>query len=439
MRRALTLFLFLSLVAGSASAVIDPFYRNRMESGVRAFQQGNWEAAQRQLRLACFGHLDEPVALAEGLIRLAVVEAALGDEAAFRHIFSRLAELEERFSAYSSARVPETVRQQFENQAAITVTSQTLQATAGFQTIAQRADLKRLAALPPDKRRTEMASRLEAEPGSVNLLLEMVRLELADRRPQVALDWLDRLPAEAIALPPATCLRQQAASESASCERMDLDQPFCSDVPPTVVEFRLQCLIDAGRWPEAAELAADLSPELRARRRIARLERRVRKKISAGDGSATNQTPEITPTGAEIAAPTSALDAEPAPVEETVDPQELEPLRDRLAASATRGELADLRSAAEGLADRHPDSRAARLLAAEIAYLQSDWPATVGHFERVGDLRPTEAELAFYRAVALYESGDAVAAAEVLRPVADQLEHTNFVDTYLNRILAPGI
>ena len=72
------------------------------------------------------------------------------------------------------------------------------------------------------------------------------------RRPQAALDQLDRLPAETDGLPPATCLRQQAASESGTCARMDLSQPFCQDVPATVVEFRLQCLVDAGRWPEDA-------------------------------------------------------------------------------------------------------------------------------------------------------------------------------------------
>jgi hypothetical protein len=468
MKRALLTLLLLVVASGAAVAVIDPFYRNRMESGLRAFEQSNWERAAHELRIACFGHLDEPVALAEGLIRLAIVDAQRADEDSFRRIFSRLVELEEKFSAYSEARVPTTVRQRFERLAASLVPAQSLQAAEGFQAIVERAEVARLAALPPERRRAELQTKLEAEPDRTDWLLEMARLELAERRPRPALDWLERLPPAAAAVPPATCLRQQAASEAGDCGATDLARPFCQAVPPPVVEFRLECLVEAGRWPEAAVLIGGLDVELRSRRRIVRLERRIQKNVDATENAgAPDDTapmgtppPSMPPTpAAELAEPSSATASEvvsqpaaldpadlpsatalePATTTAAADSQEVERLRRRLATAATRDELTTLMAEAAALADSDPSTRNAQLLAAEVAYLLSDWPVAIRYFRLAGELRPEEAGFAFYQAVALYESGDPMAAAEVLRPVASRLERTSFVDAWIERILAPGI
>jgi hypothetical protein len=427
MRRVLICLLLLGLASGPATAAIDPFYRNRMDGGVRAFERGDWESAARQLRIACFGHLDEPPLLAAGLVRLAVVEARRGDEDAFRRIFSRLVDLEERFSAYSGANLPAALRQQFQGVAAQLVPAEILRMASGFTSVARQAEIDRIGKLPPGQRRAELEARIEAE------------------RPQAALDWLDRLPAELAGLPPASCLRQQAGTEAGDCDRMDLVQPFCQDVPANVVEFRLQCLVEAARWSEAAGLIGGLSPELRARRRVVRLERRARKNFD-GDFS----TPAVAAVGSETVAaasspappadavPTPTPPAEPAPTPQETASEEVDRLRQRLDSATTADELAELRRAAESLADGAFGSRQTHLLAAEIAYLQSDWTAAVGHFGRVGRLDASEASLAFYQAVALYETGDPAAAARVLRPVAGQLQRNEFVDAYVERILAPG-
>ena len=441
MKRALLFLLLLCVASRPTSAVIDPFYRNRMENGIRAFDQGNWEAAAHQLRIACFGHLDDPIALADGLVRLAIVDVRRGDEDSFRRSFSRLLELEERFSAYSSARISPELKQEFEALAARLVPAQTLRSTDGFEAIAERADVERLAAMPREQRRAQLETWLQAEPGRAEWIVEMAKLELEARRGQLALDWLDRLPAAAAETPPASCLRQQAASEAASCARMDLARPFCQNVPPAVVEFRLQCLVEAGRWPEAASLVSGLDPQLRERRRIVRLERRVANNFD-GAGQIEPSVADSAAIGEPSASPGETDTTEvaaPAPTTPADDPRGLERLRQRLASAETDDELAVLTNDAEAFADRHPNSRLARLLSAEIAYLRSDWPAAVRQFRQAGPLQLDEVHLAFYQAVALYESGDSVAAAEVLQPVASRLERSSFVDTYVQRILAPGI
>ena len=433
MKRAFLFLLLLGVAAGPAPGTVDSFYRARMANGVRAFEQGNWEVAARQLRIACFGHLEEPPELVEGLVRLAIAEARLGDEDAFRRAFSRIIELEERFAAYGSARLPAALAQQFESLAAGLVPSQALRSAGTFAGLALRADLERLSALPPDRRRAELAARIEAEPGRPDLVTESAKLELELRRPAAALDWLDRLPADAADLPPAICLRQQAAAEVDDCGRMDLVRPFCQGVPAAVVEFRLQCLVEAGRWPEAAGLIEALDPEVRARRRVGRLERRVRDNFDgpAQPPATASIMPEPEPPAEPVAPPAAASVA--------ADPPELDDLRRRLDAATSSDELAALLGDAESLADGHPGSRRARLLAAEIAYLMSDWSTAVAHFDRMDGLESDEAHLSFYRAVALYESGDRAAAAEILRPVAPRLQRNEFVDDYVRRILEPAI
>ncbi|MFQ5349853.1 MAG: hypothetical protein ACE5EG_05355, partial [Thermoanaerobaculia bacterium] len=211
-----------------------------------------------------------------------------------------------------------------------------------------------------------------------------------------------------------------------------------------VVEFRLECLVEAERWTEASRLLGGMDDDLRARRRIARLERRVRNNTEETEplggpasGTAVVTVPPDEP--AEAAAPETMPAAEPPLSPPPVDQQELDLLRRRLASAATSDELAALMVDAEGFAERHPEARQPRLLAAEIAYLQSDWQAAVHHFSLAGRLRFDEAHLAFYQAVALYESGDPTTAAEVLRSVLQRLERTSFVDSYVERILAPGI
>ncbi len=411
---------------------------------MRAFEQGNWAEASHQLRIACFGHLDEPLKLVEGLMRLAIAEVQLGDEDAFRRIFARMVELEERFSACSQASVPEPLRERFEAHVVRLVPASTLRSAPCFAALAGTAELRRLADLPPSQRRDELERRLQAEPNKPDLLIEMARLELELRRPLVALDWLDQLDAAAAVGPRAACLRQQAASEGKSCSRMDLSQPFCAGVPDGVVEFRLECLVEAQRWPEAAELLAGLPATQRSTRRVARLARRIDKQLATshergaagGDDPPATEPPEPAAAGSGAEAAVSAPAAPPE--SQAATPVELGRLRQRLAVSSSANELAALMIESDRLARVAPDNRQAQLLAAEVAYLRSDWPRAVSYFRRAGELQPGEDHLVFYLAVALYETGQTAEAAALLRPVAPRLERTGFVARYIERILAGG-
>jgi hypothetical protein len=102
------------------------------------------------------------------------------------------------------------------------------------------------------------------------------------------------------------------------------------------------------------------------------------------------------------------------------------------------GKTKDLRQAfqlARKVADAHPESSEAQLLAAEAAYRISRWGDAATYFHRGGDPGESQPELLFYMAVSLYESGDSTGAAAALRRSLPNLQRTPYVDGYARKIL----
>lgn len=90
------------------------------------------------------------------------------------------------------------------------------------------------------------------------------------------------------------------------------------------------------------------------------------------------------------------------------------------------------------LADAHPKVRELQLLAAELTYRVRQWQESRRYFERSGELRPNQAALTFYFAVALYETGEKARAAKLLGECLPRLRRTAFVDEYVAKILGSG-
>jgi hypothetical protein len=130
----------LALVAGAAHVgwAADPFYDSLLRKGVEAFNRHDYKTATKALRLACFGMLDEPEALANCLVDLGLAQAAVGDKDGFADTFHRLAEVEERFSAYASAQIPVGAREEYERLLLATVPKATLAASPHFSHILQK-------------------------------------------------------------------------------------------------------------------------------------------------------------------------------------------------------------------------------------------------------------------------------------------------------------
>ncbi|MGA7990070.1 MAG: hypothetical protein WCC53_01435, partial [Thermoanaerobaculia bacterium] len=102
------------LVGAAALARADDFAGARMSDGIEAYRSRQFAEAADQFRIACFGLLDQPVRLSEGLVRLALAQEALGRKEGVTAALKRFVEVEKRFGAYSGARVDAGMRGEFE-------------------------------------------------------------------------------------------------------------------------------------------------------------------------------------------------------------------------------------------------------------------------------------------------------------------------------------
>jgi hypothetical protein len=134
-------------------------------------------------------------------------------------------------------------------------------------------------------------------------------------------------------------------------------------------------------------------------------------------------------------APVPSAASAPRPLTDA-EREKLDQARKLLGDRRTAKELRQAFELSRSVADAHPDSKEAQLLAAEGAYRISRWSDAAIYFRRGGDPGDEEPERLFYMAVALYESGDAAAAAAALRRSLPNLKRTPYVDAYTHKILA---
>jgi tetratricopeptide (TPR) repeat protein len=317
MNRISSIALFLILLSGPAAvAAPDSFYQNLLREGLQDYDRGNFAAASQTLRIACFGMLDDPLALAGCLSRLALAQDRAEDGDGFQETFRRIVEVEERFQAYSKAELPAEIRSALEQRLAARIPAATLRSIPSFQRL---ASLKAQGAPGKEpKRRAETSG--EASP----------------------------------------------------------DKPKTVSPPP----------------PQA--------------------------KTPAGTGS----------NGVAIAAGPAA------PAEITAQEREKMAQARRLLDQDSK--IKELRQAfdlARQIADAHTASVEAQHLAAEAAYRISRWEDAARYFRRGGEPAADKPELQFYMAVALFEAGEAQAAAAILKRSLPNLQRTPYVDAYARKIL----
>ncbi len=168
--------LVLALVAATVSAApaaVDPFYQGLLRDGQHAFDRNDYAAAARDLRLACFGMLDDPQPLADCLVRLALAQDRLDDAEGFRGTFQRLVELEDRFKAYTQGTLAPELRTTLEARLAARIPAATLAGIPAFRTIKAPAAQAGPAAGPSEtERKALIRARLilsEQKPGKEEL------------------------------------------------------------------------------------------------------------------------------------------------------------------------------------------------------------------------------------------------------------------------------
>jgi tetratricopeptide (TPR) repeat protein len=317
---AALLLLLLSLAALPAGAAVDPFYQGLLRDGQLAFDAKDYGNAARQLRLACFGMLDDPQPLADCLSRLALAQDGAGDVEGVRETCRRLIEVEDRFKGYSQAEIAPERRAALETRLAARIPAATLAGAPAF-----RSTQKKAAAPAPTHGASATKTPSKPAPAPASPIAAL---------PPQAPDPAPAAPPPGATTKPAATPAPAAGKPLADAERKKLDQ--------------------------ARQLLAEQRPSK---------------------------------------------------------------------------ELRQAFELARAVADSHPDSREAQLLAAEGAYRISRWSDAATYFKRGGDPGEDEPERLFYMAVSLYESGDAPAASTALKRALPHLQRTPYVDSYARKIL----
>ena len=295
--------------APAARAATDPFYLDLMRDGMQAYDRGDYATAAKQLRLACFGVLDDPEPLAGCLTRLGLAQAAAGNVDAFRETFRRIVEIETRFGAYTKTDLPAEVRAAFEQRALAAVPASTLDAIPVWKALLNRKQEAQIAQLPPRERRRQLEDRLAKEPRGITWNLMLVDLDLAEGKNAAALARAEATAALAPRDARVLCARGLARAAGNRCGEAVADLEACSvataaggaglagDGPRSATAL-LGCRVELGQWRQAEEQVRGLPAALRKDRKIAALMQQVAKHpaAAAGAGAAGATAKGATPT-----------------------------------------------------------------------------------------------------------------------------------------------
>jgi tetratricopeptide (TPR) repeat protein len=138
--KRLGLVLALLAAALPAWAAVEPFYLDMLRDGMHAYDRKEYAKAAHDLRLACFGMLDEPKTLADCLARLALAQDRAEDVEGFRDTFRRIVEIEERFSAYTQGNATPELRTALEQRLPARIPAATLAGVPAFRALAQKVE-----------------------------------------------------------------------------------------------------------------------------------------------------------------------------------------------------------------------------------------------------------------------------------------------------------
>ena len=210
---------------------VDPFYNVRLQEGIAAAERGAHAEAVRSLRIACFGMLDDEPQLADCLLRLALAQAAGGDQEGFSQTFRRVVEGEELVGLYSNAGLPADLTARFEAKVVEWIPRAALATSGSFKRLAADQRESQLAALAPKARRERLAKLEKEEPNNARWPLLAARLEKQQGDAKAALAAADRALKLSSDLAEARCLRGWARAGVGRFAEAAEDRPLRGQRP----------------------------------------------------------------------------------------------------------------------------------------------------------------------------------------------------------------
>ncbi len=425
MRKALvSIFLAAAALLAPAAGAADDFYVSRLQEGRVALQTGRTAEAADLLRIACFGLLDNPPLLSEGIVWLGLAQERQGRTADVDATLRRFLEAEKRFGGYDRIVLPADARKEFDGILSRRLPQEVLLSMPSLVRLVETEEQK-LARMPPAERARALAAKAKAEPENARWPLEQARLALGQGQAKDAV----RFAGQAVALDPSSVEALQLRARALTARRnypealADLAAlpPGTVDSDPALRADLFVGLAAGKRWDEAREAARGLPEGQLARADVtAALGKMPREE------AAEPATPEAA-AEAPAAAAAPAAPVAPLPTVEEVRAS----VRELLAA----GNAPAARNVAAGAVAARPDDRDLRRLLLEAACMAKDWKLVAAEAKLLEPFRAGEEPSMFYAAVGYFETGRKDEAKPLMERARPGIAATPFVNYYAERIL----
>ena len=185
-----------ALAAPTASLFADDFSLERLRAGEEALRARRIPEAVDQLRIACFGLLEQVEPLSECLVHLTLAQEAAKRPGDVQTTLNRFLEVERRFAPYARAAVPAESRREFQAILLARVPEETLLAVPSLASLVDTEEQK-IARLPPAERIKALEAAEKREPTALKWLIGLIQTRTELKQWRKALEDMTKLPAEA--------------------------------------------------------------------------------------------------------------------------------------------------------------------------------------------------------------------------------------------------
>ncbi|MGA7991123.1 MAG: hypothetical protein WCC53_06795 [Thermoanaerobaculia bacterium] len=186
----------IALAVAPFSLAADDFSLERLRAGEAALAAKRIPEAVDQLRIACFGLLDQVDALSECLVHLTLAQDAAKRPAEVEATLVRFLDVEKRFAAYAKATVPQEARRDFQAILLSRVPQATILSIPSLASLVETEEQK-IAKLPPAERVKALEAAARREPAATKWLIALAQARVALKQYRRALDDMAKLPGDA--------------------------------------------------------------------------------------------------------------------------------------------------------------------------------------------------------------------------------------------------
>lgn len=185
----------ISLATSTESLLADDFSLERLRAGEEALRARRIPEAVDQLRIACFGLLEQVEPLSECLVHLTLAQEAAKRPGDVQATLNRFLEVERRFAPYAKASVSAETRREFQAILLARVPQETVVSVPSLASLVETEEQK-IAKLPAPERLKALEAATRREPTALNWPIALIRTHTELKQWRKALEEMAKLPAD---------------------------------------------------------------------------------------------------------------------------------------------------------------------------------------------------------------------------------------------------